>query len=175
MVVREVLKKFGLHFIFIELAEIEVMENISDERSTLLRMELNKSGHDILDDKNAILIENIKDTIIEMIYKNYNLTKINCNRYLSEKFNMDFSELAKVFLSVQRIKIDQYILNHKIDRIKEMIIYEELNNIEIADKLDFSNVAELNLQFKKATGLTLFNFKLMKIKRHRIIEDIINS
>jgi len=170
MMVREELKKQRLHFIFVELGEIEVMENITGEKSEILKIELRKSGLIMLADNKAILIESIKNTIIELIYKTYDLMKINYHDYLSEKFKLDYSYISDLFLTVQGIRIDQYILAHKIERIKEMIIYDGLNIMEIAQKLNFNNVAELYYQFKKATGLSPFNFKQLKIKRKFIIE-----
>ena len=170
MVVREALKMLGLHFIFIELAEIEVMENISVEKSALLKIELRKSGLELLDDKNAILIESIKDTIIELIYKTDNVFKIDYIQYLCEKFKLDYKYFADLYITVQRIKIDQFILNHKIERIKELIIYEKLTVAEIAEKLNFNNVTDLYFQFQKVTGLTPYDFKMLKIKRRSIIE-----
>jgi len=174
MVVREELKKLGLHFIFVELGEIEVMENISEEKKGILKMELRKSGLELLDDLNAILIENIKNTIIELIYKTDDLLKINYNNYLSEKFKMNYNYLSDLFVNIQGIKINQYILNHKIERIKEMIIYDELSILEIAQKLNFSNIADLYVQFKKATGLSPYNFKLLRVKKSNIIENVDN-
>ena len=170
MVVREALKMLGLHFIFIELAEIEVMENISVGKSELLKIELRKSGLELLDDKNAILIESIKDSIIELIYKTDNIFKIDYIQYLCEKFRLEYKYLADLFITVQRIKIDQFILNLKIERIKELIIYEKLTIIEIAEKLDFDNVTDLYSQFQKSTGLTPYDFKMLRIKRRNIIE-----
>lgn len=174
MVVREELKRLGLHFIFVELGEIEVMENISEEKKEILKMELHKSGLELLDNLNAILIENIKNTIIELIYKTDDLLKINYNNYLSEKFKMNYNYLSDLFVNVQGIKINQYILNHKIERIKEMIIYDELSILEIAQKLNFSNIADLYVQFKKATGLSPYNFKLLRVKKNNIIENVDN-
>jgi len=162
MVVREALKMLGLHFIFIELAEIEIMENISVGKSALLKIELRKSGLELLDDKNAILIESIKDSIIELIYKTDNIFKIDYIQYLCEKFRLEYKYLADLFITVQRIKIDQFILNLKIERIKELIIYEKLTIIEIAEKLDS--------KFQKSTGLTPYDFKMLRIKRRNIIE-----
>ena len=175
MMVREELKKQGLHFIFVELGEIEVMENITGEKTDLLKIELRKSGLVMLDDTKAILIENIKNTIIDLIYKTYDLMDINYPKYLSEKFKLDFVYISEMFLTVQGIRIDQYILSHKIERIKEMIIYDELNIMDIAQKLNFNNVAELYYQFKKATGFSPFNFKQLKIKRKNVIEGKENS
>jgi len=170
MVVREELKKLGLHFIFVELGEIEVMENIEGEKSELLKTELLKSGLELLDDQKTILIESIKNTIIELIYKTDDLMKIDFSQYLSHKFNLDYYYLSELFLAVQGIKIEQYISSNKIERIKEMIIYDELNIIEIAQKLNYCNVSQLNLHFKKTTGFSPYNFKQLKTKRRKIIE-----
>lgn len=170
MVVRDELKKLGLHFIFIELGEIEVMESLSDEKSAMLKLELLKSGLELMDDENAILIDSIKNTLIDLIYTSDELFKMNYSKYLCEKFNLDNKTLSTLFLSIQGIKIDQFIINHKIERIKELIIYSELDIFEIAQKLDFSNVANLHSQFKKATGFSPYNFKQMKLKRQNLID-----
>ena len=172
MVVREELKKLGLHFIFMEFGEIEVMESISDEKTELLKIELCKSGLELLSDKTAILIDSIINTLIEIIYKPGDNLKINYSKYLSDKYNLDFRSLASFFKEVQGIKIEKYIMNLKIERIKELIIYEDMDILEIAQKLNFSNVANLHLQFKKATGFSPYNFKQMKIKRQGILKDV---
>jgi len=175
MVVREELKKLGLHFIFVEFGEIEVMENIEGEKSELLKKELLKSGLELLDDKKAILIETIKNTIIELIYKTDDLLKIDFSLYLSHKFNLDYSYLSDLFLSVQGINIEHFISKNKIERIKEMIIYDGLNIIEIAQKLNYCNVSQLNTHFKKTTGFSPYNFKQLKIKRTKIAEGLLVS
>jgi len=171
MVVREELKKLGLHFIFVEFGEIEVMENITGEKSDLLKIELQKYGLDLLDDNKTILIECIKNTISDLIYTSDDAVKINYNNYLSSKFNLDIKYLKDLFLTAQGITLEQFILSNKIERIKELIIYDELNILEITQKLNFSDVANLYYQFKLATGFSPYNFKQLKIKRHTIIED----
>ena len=170
MVVREELKKLGLHFIFIELGEIEVMESLSDEKTALLKQQLLKSGLELMDDENAILIDSIKNTLIDLIYNSDKLFKMNYPKYVCEKFKLDNKTLSTLFLSVQGINIDQFIMNHKIERIKELIIYSELDIFEIAQKLNFSNVGNLHSQFKKATGFSPYNFKQMKLKRQNLID-----
>ena len=172
MVVRDELKKLGLHFIFIEQGEIEVMESLSDEKSAMLKQELLKSGLELLDDANAILIDSIKNSLIDLIYTSEESSTINYSKYLCEKFNLDYKSLSILFLSVQGIKIEQFIMNHKIERIKELIIYSELDIFEIAQKLNFSSVANLHVQFKKATGFSPYNFKQMKLKRRNLIDRI---
>ena len=167
MVVREELKKLRLHFIFMELGVIEVMENITGEKSELLKIELLKSGLDLLDDTKAILIESIKNTIIDSIYKSDDSLKINYTKYLTTKFNIDRKYLNELFIEVQGISIEKYILTHKIEQIKEMIIYDELTILEITQKLNFSDVTNLYFEFEKATGFSPYNFKQLKIKRNK--------
>ena len=171
MVVRQELKKLGLHFIFVEFGEIEVMENIKGEKSDLLKIELHKFGLELLDDNKTILIEGVKNAVSELIYTSDDSFKMDFNKYLSAKFNRDIKYISDLFVAVQGISLDQFILSHKIERIKEMIIYEELNILEITQKLNFSDVANLYSQFKKATGFSPYNFKQLKIRRHTIIED----
>ena len=171
MVVREELKKLGLHFIFVEFGEIEVMENITGEKSDLLKIELQKSGLDLLDDNKTILIEGIKNTLSELIYTSDYSIKINYNKYLSTKFNLDIKYISDLFVAAQGITLDQFIMSHKIERSKEMIIYDGLDILEISQKLNFSDVANLYYQFKLATGFSPYNFKQLKIKRRSVIEE----
>jgi len=171
MVVREELKKLGLHFIFVEFGEIEVMENIRGEKSDLLKIELHKMGLELLDDDKTILIEGVKNVVSELIFTSDDSLKMNFKKYLSTKFNLDIKYISGLFLAVQGITLDQFILSHKIERIKEMIIYEGLNILEITQKLNFIDVANLYFQFKKATGFSPYNFKQLKIRRHTLIED----
>ena len=175
MVVREELKKLGLHFIFVEFGEIEVMENITGEKTELLKIELQKSGLDLLDDNKTILIEGIKNTLSELIYTSDNSIKINYNKYLSTKFNLDIKYIKDLFIAAQGITLDQFILSQKIERIKEMIIYDELDILEISQKLNFSDVANLYYQFKLATGFSPYNFKQLKIKRRSVNEDVLKT
>jgi AraC-like DNA-binding protein len=172
MAVKEELKKLGLHFIVVDLGEVEIMENISAEQRELLKIALINSGLELMDDKKAVLIEKIKNAIIEMVHHSDEMIKINFSDYLSEKLNHDYTYLANMFSEVQGTSIEQFIISHKIERIKELIIYDELNITEIAWKLNYSSVAHLSNQFKKVTGLSPSHFKQMKDKRRSPIEEI---
>jgi AraC-like DNA-binding protein len=172
MVVKDELKKLGLHFIIVELGEVEIMENISAEQREALKITLHNSGLDLMDDKRSVLIERIKTVIIEMIHHADEAIKINFSHYLSEKLNYDYTYLANLFSEVQGTTIEQFIIAHKIERIKELIIYGELNITEIAWKMRYSSVAHLSNQFKKMTGLTPSHFKKLKDKRRSPIEEI---
>ena len=172
MAVKEELKKLGLHFIVVELGEVDIMEDISLEQREELRIGLHSSGLELMDDKKSVLIEKIKNIIVEMVHYADELPKKNFSHYLSEKLNHDYTYLANLFSEVQGTTIEQYIISHKIERIKELIIYDELNITEIAWKMNYSSVAHLSNQFKKATGLSPSHFKQLKDKRRIPLEDI---
>jgi AraC-like DNA-binding protein len=171
MLVKEELKKLGLHFI-VDMGVVDIMENITGEQREQIRVALNQSGLELMDDKKAMLIEKIKNVIIEMIHYTDELPKINFSDYLSEKLNYDYTYLANIFSEVQGITIEKFIISHKIERIKELIIYDELNLTEIAWNMHYSSVAHLSNQFKKNTGLTPSHFKNLKNKRRSPIEEI---
>ena len=172
MAVKEELKKLGLHFIVVELGEVEIMETISAEQREVLKAGLIDSGLELMDDKRAVLIEKIKTVIIDMVHHSDEMIKINFSDYLSDKLKHDYTYLANLFSEIQGITIEHFIINHKIERIKELIIYDELNITEIAWKMNYSSVAHLSNQFKKVTGLSPSHFKQLKVKRRSQIEDI---
>lgn len=174
MVVKEELNKMNLHFIVVDLGEIDIMENISMIQREQLKAALLISGLELMDDKKAVLIEKIKNVIIEMIHHSDEVTKINYSDFIAEKLDFDYTYLSNIFSEVKGITIQQFIIVHKIERIKELIIYGELNISEIAWKMNYSSVAHLSNQFKKITGLSPSHFKQLKDKRRSPIEDIGN-
>jgi len=173
--VSDALKKLKLHFIVVDLGEVDIMENINEEQRAQLKLELLDSGLELMDDKRAMLIEKIKNVIIEMVHYSEEAIKVNFSDYLSEKLNHDYTYLANLFSEVQGTTIEQFIIVHKIERIKELIIYGELNITEIAWKMNYSSVAHLSNQFKKVAGLSPSHFKQMKDKRRSPIEEIGNQ
>ncbi len=172
LAVRDELKKLGLHFIVVDLGEVEIMENISMEKREMLKKGLLESGLELMDDKRAILIERIKNIIIEMIHHSEEVVKVNFSDYLTQKLNHNYTYLANLFSEVQGSTIEQFIISHKVERIKELMIYGELNITEIAWQMNYSSVAHLSSQFKKVTGLSPSHFKQLKDKRRNPIEDI---
>jgi len=170
--VKEELRKLGLHFIVVDLGEVEIMENISAEQREQMKAALLISGFELMDDKKAILIEKIKIAVIELVHHSDENIKINFSDFLSEKLNHNYTYLANLFSEVQGTSIEHFIIAHKIERIKELIIYDELNITEIAWKMNYSSVAHLSNQFKKVTGLTPSHFRQLKDKRRISIEDI---
>lgn len=172
LAVKEELKKLGLHFIVVDLGEVDIMETISLEQREQLKIALLKSGLELMDDKRAVMIEKIKNVIIQMVHHSEEIIKIKFSEFLSEKLNHDYTYLSNLFSEVQGTTIEQFIISHKIERIKELIIYDELNISEIAWKMNYSSVAHLSNQFKKVTGLTPSHFKQLKDKRRSPLEDI---
>ena len=175
MVVKEVLKELGLHFIIVDLGEIEIMENISTAQREALKAALLDSGLELMDDKRAILIERIKNTIVEMVHHSDEFIKVNFSNYLSQKLSHDYTYLANLFSEVQGTTIEQFVISHKVERVKELILYGELNMTEIAWKMNYSSVAHLSNQFKKVTGLSPSHFKQLKGKGRSPIDDVGNS
>ena len=173
--VKEELKKLGLHFIVVDLGEVEVMENIAPEQREQLRLALLDIGFELMDNKRAVLVERIKNVIIDMVHYSDEVIKTNFSDYLSEKLSHDYTYLANLFSEVQGTTIEKFIINHKVERIKELIIYGELNISEIAWKMNYSSVAHMSNQFKKVTGLTPSHFKQLKAKRRTPIEEIGNE
>ena len=172
MAVKEELRNLGLHFIVVDLGEVEIMETITMSQREQLKTNLLNSGLELMDDKRAMLIEKIKNVIIEMVHHSDEAIKVNFSNYLSEKMNHDYTYLSNLFSEVQGTTIEQFIISHKIERIKELIIYGEHNITEIAWKMGYSSVAHLSSQFKKVTGLSPSHFKQLKDKRRSPIEDI---
>ncbi len=172
MVVKEELRKLGLHFIIVDMGVVDIMENISDDQRDQIRIALLKSGLELMDDKKAVLIEKIKNVIIEMVHYSDELPKINFSDYLSEKLKYDYTYLANLFSEVKGTTIEKFIIIHKIERVKELLIYDEFSLTDIAWKMHYSSVAHLSNQFKKLTGLTPSHFKKLKNKRQKAIDDI---
>ncbi len=172
MAVKQELKKLNLHYVVVELGEVEIMENISAAQKDEFRASLLKIGLELMDDKKGILIDKIKKVIVELIHYTEKPLKINFSDYLSEKLNHDYTYLANLFSEVEGITIEHYIIFHKIERVKELLFYDELSLKEIAYKLHYSSIAHLSNQFKKITGLTPSHFKKLKDYRRKGLENV---
>jgi AraC-like DNA-binding protein len=172
MVVKDELKKLGLHFIVVDLGEVEIMEDLTQTQHDILKESLLKSGLELMDDKRSVLIEKIKNVIVEMVHYADELPKINYSDYISEKLHYDYTYLSNLFSEVKGVTIQQFIILHKIERVKELLLYEELTLTEISYQMQYSSIAHLSNQFKKITGTTPSQFKLLKYKHRKPIEDI---
>lgn len=175
MVVKDELKKMGLHYMVVDLGEVEIMETLQDTQWQTLKEALMVSGLELMDDKRTILIEKIIHVIMEMIHVSEELPVVNYSKHISDKLNYDYTYLSNLFTEIKGITIQQFIILHKIEKIKELIIYDEFNITEIAWKMNYSSVAHLSNQFKKITGFSPTHFKQLKQKRRTPIEEIGNE
>jgi AraC-like DNA-binding protein len=172
MSVKEILKDFGLHFVLVELGIVDVMEELDAEQRSRLKIAFTSSGFELMDDKRAVLIDRIKSAIIEVVHQSDEVMKINFSDYLSEKLSHDYTYLANLFSEVQGTTIEHYMISQKVERIKELITYGDLNITEIAWKMNYSSVAHLSNQFKKMTGLSPSQFRLLKDKKRCPVHEI---
>jgi AraC-like DNA-binding protein len=172
MIVKEELAKLGLRYVVVDLGVVEILENITESHREQLKVNLLKSGLELLDNKKSILIEKIKNVITSMIHYSDELPKVNYSDYISEKLSYDYTYLSNIFSEVKGITIQQFIIINKIERVKELLLYDELNLTEIAFKLHYSSVAHLSNQFKKVTGLSPSFFKQLKQKRVSNLENL---
>lgn len=172
MMVKDELAKLGLRYIAVDLGTVEMLEDITEQQHQELKDNLLKSGLELLDDKRSILIEKIKNVIVEMIHYSEEIPKTNYSDYISEKLNYDYTYLSNIFSEVKGITIQQFIIINKIEKVKELLLYDELNLTQISYKLHYSSVAHLSNQFKKITGLSPSFFKKLKEKRHETLENM---
>lgn len=172
MAVKSELDKMGLHHTRIDLGETEIIEEITSEQRNQLNLALKKSGLELMDDQKSIMVEKIKSIIIELVHFSDDQIKVNLSDYLSSKLNHNYSSLSNLFTEVKGTTIEHFYLTHKIEKVKELLVYDELNLTEIAYKLHYSSVAHLSNQFKKMTGLTPSHFKSLKNKRRLPLVDL---
>ena len=172
MVVKSELEKLGVHYTSVELGEAEIKDDISTEQLVQLSIALNKTGLELMDDKKSILVEKIKAAILEHVHYNEEQIKGSHSDYLSEKLNHNYTYLANLFSEVKGTTIEKFYLSHKIEKVKELLVYNELSLTEIAFKLNYSSVSHLSNQFKKMTGLTPSHFKHLKHKRRGTLGNV---
>lgn len=172
MMVKAELEKLGLRYLVVDLGDVEIIGSMTNEQNSKLKAELLKSGLELIDDKRAILIDKIKNVIIELIHYDDELPKTNFSDYLSEKLHYDYTYLANLFSEVTGTTIEHFMIAHKIERVKELLIYDELTLTEISYRLNYSSVAHLSNQFKKVTGLTPSFFKNLKVKRRNNLDNV---
>jgi AraC-like DNA-binding protein len=172
LVVKDELEKLGLHYTSVELGMVEVKENITNKQIQNLKLNLAVVGLELMDDKKSILIDKIKNVIIEMIHYSDEIPKVNYSDYISEKLGYDYTYLSNLFSEVKGTTIQHFIIDHKIEKAKELILYDELNLTKISYKLHYSSVAHLSNQFKKVTGHTPSFYKKLGKKRKSNLENL---
>ena len=172
MMVKDELKKLGINYLSISLGQVELLEDMNAYQLDQLRIALKQSGLELMDDKKSVLIEKIKDIIIEMVHYEDELPKVNFSDYLTEKLQYNYTYLANLFSETEGTTIEHFIIMHKIERVKELLLYDELNLTEISRMLHYSSVAHLSNQFKKVTGLSPSFYKQLKQKRLGNLENM---
>lgn len=172
MVVESEFKKLGLQTISVELGEVELQDSITDTQKEVLLKNLQDLGFDLIDDKKSKTVEKVKNLIIDLVHHKNNDLKINLSDYLSENLNQDYNSLSNLFSEIENTTIEKYFISQKIEKVKELLVYNELSLSEIADILNYSNVAHLSNQFKKITGFTPTHFKQSKDKKRIQIENL---
>lgn len=172
MVVKAELEKLGLRYNYVKIGEADIIGNAQPEQLEQLKIELKEAGLFLMDNKKSVLIEKIKNAIIELVHYTDEQIKVNLSDFLSEELNYNYTYLSNLFSEVNGITIENFYLAHKIEKVKELIVYDELTLTEIAYKMHYSSVAHLSNQFKKITGLTPSHFRNLKNQRRDTLEDV---
>jgi AraC-like DNA-binding protein len=172
MVVRDQLGKMGIKPVSISLGEVVLNERLTDNKKKEVGEMLISFGFELIDDKRKQLIEKVKNTIIELVHQNNNSIRINLSDYISDITHHDYSYISNLFSEVENTTIEKYFIAQKIERVKELLVYDELSLSEIADLLNYSSPAHLSAQFKKVTGLTPSYFKQIKENKRKPLDKI---
>lgn len=172
MMVKQVLDKQHLSYTNVQLGEIDLVTEPTQDWQSELDAELHKLGFALIDDRKTRMIEKIKNTITQMVYQDKNETKYNISDYLAEQLHYDYNYLSYTFSEVENITIEKYIIHQKIERVKELLVYDELSINEIADQMGYSSVGHLSNQFKKKTGLTPGHFKKVKENKRKPLDEL---
>lgn len=172
MAVKKVLKEMKITALSIKLGEVEIAIDLDANQKQLLSKNLNSLGFELLDDKISKTIERIKNRIVNLVYYQNEQLKINLSTYIADDLKQDYSALSNLFSETEGITIEHYFIAQKIERVKELLIYNELSLSEIAFELNYSSVAHLSNQFKKTTGITPTQFKQLKDKKRKQIDEL---
>jgi AraC-like DNA-binding protein len=166
------LRQLGLHFTSLELGMVDITEDISPELRDQIRPDLLASGLELLDDSKNVLIERIKNIIIELVHYSDEPLPINLSVHLTRLLHHNYTYMANIFSDVQGYTIEKFLIEHKIERVKELIVYNERTLTQIAFKMSYSSVAHLSAQFKKITGHTASDYKHLEVQRRSMLEEI---
>ncbi|MBS1683995.1 MAG: helix-turn-helix transcriptional regulator [Bacteroidetes bacterium] len=172
MVVKDELVKFGLHPSSVELGEVVIQEELDEGQKEKLNTIMLSYGFELIDDKKSRIIEKIKTLIVELVHYSEEQLPVKLSEHISSQIHHDYNYLSNLFSAVEGITIEKYFITQRIERVKELIAYDELSLSEIAVKMNYSSIAYLSRQFKQVTGFTPSNFKLLKKKERKNIEDL---
>ncbi|MCG3165031.1 MAG: hypothetical protein POELPBGB_00791 [Bacteroidia bacterium] len=172
MVVKSELEKLGLRPLAVDLGEVEIADELEGYQRQDIHAALQKFGFALLDDKKSIIIERIKNMIVDLVQNKNNQLKTNLSDYLSRELNHDYTYITNLFTQVEGTTIEQYFIAQKIERVKELLVYDEMSLSEIAYQLNYSSVSHLSKQFKKVAGLTPSHYKQLKEKKRNPLEEL---
>ncbi len=172
MAASQILKDLKIPYSSVKLGEVELLEQISDEKLIELKEKLFDIGFELIDDKKSRLIEKIKNILIELVHYAEEDQKLNLSVYLSDKLNYDYNYLSNLFSEIEGTTIEKYFIAQKIEKVKELLVYDELTLSQIADKLGYSSIAHLSNQFKKVTGLSPSHFKNIKTVKRKPLDQV---
>jgi len=172
MVVKSELEKLGLRPVSVDLGEVEIANELQGYQRQDIHAALQKFGFALLDDKKSVIIERVKNLIVDLVQNKNNQLQTNLSDYLSNELQHDYTYITNLFTQVEGTTIEQYFIAQKIERVKELLVYDELSLSEIAYQLNYSSVAHLSTQFKKVTGFTPSHFKQLKEKKRNPLEEL---
>lgn len=172
MVVRSEFEKFGLHPVSVELGEVELAEDLGDEEKAKLNGQLLALGFSFIDDKKTRIVEKVKNLIVDLVQNRNSQLRTNLSDYLSKEFSHDYNYISNLFTQVEGTTIEQYYIAQRIEKVKELLVYDEFSLSQMADDMGYSSVSHLSKQFKKVTGLTPSHFKQLRENKRRPIEDL---
>jgi AraC-like DNA-binding protein len=172
MVVKGKLEELGLQPVSVELGEVELSEELSDDQKQQVHDALTEYGFELIDNRKSQLIEKIKTLVIDLVHQQNNELHINLSDYLSQQLHHEYNYLSNLFSEVEGTSINQYYIAQKIERVKELLVYDELSLSEIAFQMNYSSTAHLSNQFKKVTGLTPSHFKNIRSVRRKPLDEV---
>lgn len=172
LVISQILKKLNYTPLKIELGKAIVQEPLESGDREAIRHALEEYGFELIDDKRLHLIEKIRTAVIELVHYEDNLSKLKLSGYLKEKCHHDYSFLSKLFSEVNGISIEKYYIAQKVERVKELLAYDELSISEIASRLQYSSVAHLSSQFRTTTGMSPSEFKRLKNHNRKPLDQV---
>jgi AraC-like DNA-binding protein len=172
MAVQSVLEKNSIPFTNIELGEVDLGENVTADKLLQFQSDISALGFELIEDKSARVISSIKNAILEFVRANPSGRKLKFSAFLADKLNKDYNYLSNLFSGIEGTTIEQYLIHQKIERVKELLVYDELNLSEIASELGYSSVQHLSNQFKKVTGLTPSHFKTVKENKRKSLDQV---
>lgn len=172
MMVKHVLETLRIDYHNIQLGEVELAGELLLAQHEALNADLQKIGFELIDDRKRRMIEKIKNIIVKIVHQDQEVPKQNLSDYLAEQLHYDYNYLSSIFSEIENVTIERYLINQKIERVKELLVYDELSLSEIAYQVGYSSVAHLSNQFKKITGLTPGHYKKVKENKRRPLDEV---